>query len=386
MSRSRRVLIVAGEASGDGHGAGLMREALALDPSLSFVGIGGRRMREAGLDMVHDAESIAVVGFLEVIRHLPRLRKAYAACQAELRKGVDAVLLVDYPGFNLRLAAEAHAMGRPVLYFISPQIWAWKPGRLAQIARSVDRMLVVFPFEVDLYRDKGMEVEYVGHPLVDATASPASPREIAARVGLDLGRPILGLLPGSRGSEIRRNLAPALGAARLLKRFFRDMQCVFPVASTLEMREIEAAVAPYADLEIRLRTETLDQLMPACTAAIVASGTATLETALLGVPLAVIYRLNPLTAALARRLAVTGTFGLVNIVAGRKIMPECIQENCTPAKIAKAVEGFLADPRRRAEAVASLREVRAKLGAPGAYARAARSLLQFLEARGGGAC
>jgi len=386
VSGGRRVLIVAGEASGDGHGAGLMREALKIDPSIAFTGIGGARMREAGLEMVHDAESIAVVGFLEVVRHLPRLRKAYAACQAVLRAGVDAVVLVDYPGFNLRLAAEAHARGSRVLYFISPQIWAWKPGRLAQIARDVDRMLVVFPFEVDLYREKGMDVEYVGHPLVDATASPAPAGEIAARAGLDLGKPVLGLLPGSRASELRRNLAPALGAARLLKRFFREMQCVFPVASTLELREVESAVAPYADLGIRLLQEPLDRVMPACTAAIVASGTATLETALLGVPLAVIYRLNPLTAALARRLAVTGTFGLVNIVAGRRIMPECIQENCTPDRIAKAVEPFLADPAKRAEAVDSLREVRAHLGEPGAYARAARSLVEFLGAGGRAAC
>ena len=374
---------MAGEASGDGHGAGLMREARAIDPAISFVGIGGREMRAAGLESIHDAESIAVVGFLEVVRHLPVLRRAYAACIEELNKGVDGVVLVDYPGFNLKLAGECRRRGRPVLYFICPQVWAWKPGRIDRIARSVDRMLVVFPFEVDLFRGKGMEVEYVGHPLVDATRSPAARETIAARAGLDLSRPVLGLLPGSRTSEIRRNLPPALGAARLLKRFFRGLQVLFPVASTLSLREIEAAIAPYSDLEIRLRQEPLKELMPACTAAIVSSGTATLETALLEVPMVVIYRLNPFTAALARRLAVTGTFGLVNIVAGRLIMPECIQENCTPEKIAKAVERHLADPAAREAAVASLTEVRAKLGEGGAYERAGRSLVDFLAKRTG---
>lgn len=376
-----RVLIVAGEASGDRHAAGLMREARALDPTLTFTGIGGAEMRAAGLDPVFDAESIAVVGFLEVARHLPRLRRAFDACLRVLRQGVDAVVLVDYPGFNLRLAARAHAMGVRVLYFISPQVWAWKPGRIDRIARDVDRLLVIFPFEPDLYRGRDIEVEYVGHPLVDAARPAASREEIARRIGIDPTRRTLGILPGSRLSEVRRNLSPALNAARLLRRFFRDLQVILPVASTLQPASIERLTAPYPDVGAVVTQEPFYDVLSLCTAAIVSSGTATLETALMGVPLVVIYRLHPLTAVAARRMTTLDTFGLVNIVAGRRIVPECIQERCTPELIAKEVERYLADPAHHAATVAALGEVRAKLGDGGAYRKAARSLLEFLRVR-----
>jgi lipid-A-disaccharide synthase len=296
-----------------------------------------------------------------------------------LKEGVDAVVLVDYPGFNLRLAARAHAMGARVLYFISPQVWAWKPGRIASIARDVDRILVIFPFEVDLYRGRRVEVEYVGHPLVDATRASRPRGVIAAALGLDEAAPTLGILPGSRLSEVRRNLPPALAAARLLRRFFRDLQIVIPVASTLAPSTLTRLTAGYPDLRPVVSAEPFYDLLSLCRAAIVSSGTATLETALMEVPMVVIYRLHPLTAAVARRLTTIENFGLVNVVAGARIVPECIQERCTPDRIARKIERYLSDDRLHASTVEALRKVRAKLGEGGAYSRAARSLAGFLD-------
>lgn len=380
MSRPRRVLVVAGEASGDRHAAGLMREAARLDPDLRFVGIGGQAMREAGLRPVFESESISVVGFFEVVRHLPVLRRAFAACEKVLEEEkVDAVLLVDYPGFNLRLGSRARRAGVPVVYFISPQVWAWKPGRVARIARVVDRMLVVFPFEVDFYRERGLEVDYVGHPLADTLKPVRSAREILDALGLEAQDPVLGLLPGSRPSEIRRNLPPAMGAVRLLRRFFRRLQVVMPLAGNLAEKAAREILGEHRDLDVTPVRAPLADVLPACRAAIVSSGTATLETALLEVPMVVIYRLNALTAAVARRLTVTDTFALVNIVAGERIVPECIQERCTPEIIAKEAERLLGDEVHRRSVVARLSSVRARLGRGGAYANAARILVEGLE-------
>jgi lipid-A-disaccharide synthase len=362
-----------------------MREARRLDPAIRFTGIGGAAMREAGLDPVFDSGEISVVGFFEVVRHLPVLRRAFAACMRVLSEGVDGVLLVDYPGFNLRLGEKAHRAGVPVIYFISPQVWAWKPGRVSRIARVVDRMLVVFPFEVEFYRKRGLEVEYVGHPLVDSAVAPADPAAIRARLGIEGNRPVLGLLPGSRPSEIRRNLPLALGAARLLRRYFRDLQLVMPLAGALRDEEVSGLLGGFPDLPVGVHRLPLEEILPACRAAIVSSGTATLETALLEIPMVVIYRLNALTAAVARRLTVTDTFGLVNIVAGGKIVPECIQENCTAEAIAREIERFLGDDAHHRATVARLAGVRAKLGGGGAYGRAARSLLECLAAAPPGA-
>jgi len=359
----------------------MMSEALKLDPSLSFVGIGGAEMRAAGLEPIFKAESIAVVGFLEVVSHLPALKRAFDACIEALRAGVDAVVLIDYPGFNLRLAARAREMGTRVLYFISPQIWAWKAHRVDRIARDVNRLLVVFPFEVDLYAGRGLQVEYVGHPLVDAAKATMSREAIALKLGLDPSKPTLGILPGSRPSEIRRNLPAALGAARLLRRFAPALQLVIPMASTVRAASLSAITGRFPDLPLVATREPFYDVLSLCRAAIVASGTATLEVALMEVPMVVIYRLNPLTAMAARRLTTIENFGLVNVVAGGRIVPECIQERCTPERIALKIERYLADDRLHASTVEALRKVRAKLGEGGAYPRAARSLIEFLVER-----
>ncbi|HEY3175134.1 MAG TPA: lipid-A-disaccharide synthase [Candidatus Polarisedimenticolia bacterium] len=375
----RRVLIVAGEASGDRYGAGLMQAVRRSAPGVAFTGIGGRYMRDAGLESLLDAEKIAVLGFVEVLTSLPVIRGAFRMCLRELAAKPDLVVLIDYPGFNLRLARKAKEAGVPVVYFVSPQVWAWKPGRVKTIAETVRRMLVIFPFEEAFYRERGVEATFVGHPLVEIlkTDGPRLSREEAARrVGLDPARRIIGLLPGSRMKEVRRNLPPVLGAARLLSERFPDLQYLIPVASTLT----RSAVSSMVDLPgVALTDGDFNEAVNLCEAAIVSSGTATVETGLLGVPMVIVYRLNPLTYQLARRMTHLKWFGMVNLVAGRMIVPELIQSDCTPENIAAEIERFLTDRVLRERTRRDLKGVKEELGGGGAFAAAAAIVIEELR-------
>lgn len=374
----RRILIVAGEASGDRYGARLMQAVQELAPGVRFTGVGGRHMRRAGLDVLMDAERIAVLGFFEIVSTLPILRKTFNRCVQELATKPDLVLLIDYPGFNLRLARKASAFGIPVVYFVSPQVWAWKPGRIKAIAETVRRMLVIFPFEVDFYRKHGMEVTFVGHPLVEIlrTDGPRMSREEGARsLGLDPARRIVGLLPGSRLKEARRNLPPIIGAARLLLARFPDLQFLIPVATTLTRQRMSAMV----DLPgVVLTDGDFYEAVHLCDVAIVSSGTATVETGLLGVPMVIVYKLHPLTYQVARHMTSLDCFGMVNLVAGRHIVPELIQADCTPEKIAHETGRFLIDRVLHERTRRDLRAMREKLGGEGAFARAAEIIVQEL--------
>jgi len=376
----RRVLVVAGEASGDRYGAGLIQAVRRLAPGVAFTGIGGARMREAGLEPIMDAERIAVLGFFEVLTSLPVIRKAFRGCVDRLGPDLDLVLLIDYPGFNLRLARRASKAGIPVVYFVSPQVWAWKPGRVKTIAETVTRMLVIFPFEEAFYRDRGVEVTFVGHPLVEilARGGPRLSREEAARrLGLDPARRIVGLLPGSRMKEARRNLPAILGAARRLAGRFEDLQFMIPVASTLTREALAAMI----DLDRVVLTDgDFYEAIALCETAIVSSGTATMEVGLLGVPMVVVYRLHPLTYGLARRMTSLDTFAMINLVAGRRIVPELIQADCTPAKIADAAGRFLSDRVLYERTRRDLRAVRGTLGGEGAFDRAAEAIVDVLGA------
>lgn len=380
----KRVLVVAGEASGDRYGARLMEEIVRQAPGVVFTGIGGRQMREAGLAPVMDAERIAVLGFFEVLTSLPVIRRAFQRCLEEIGSGVDLVLLIDYPGFNLRLADRAHKAGVPVVYFVSPQVWAWKPGRVKRIAESVKRMLVIFPFEVPFYQERGVDVTFVGHPLVEIlkSAGPRPPREeTALRLGLDPKRRIIGLLPGSRLKEARRNLPPILGAARLLARRHDDLQFMIPVASTLTTGALRDLLEPSDALQPVLIEDSFLEAMSLCEAAIVSSGTATMETALLEVPMVIVYRLHPLTYSLARRMTQLDTFGMVNLVAGRRIVPELIQSDCTPERIAEQMDRLLTDRILYERTRRDLRAMREHLGGEGAFLTAARIVVEELRVR-----
>ena len=374
----RRILIVAGEASGDRYGARLMKAVRDLRPGVRFTGVGGRHMRAAGLDTLMDAERIAVLGFFEILTTLPVLRKTFNRCVQELSTRPDLVLLIDYPGFNLRLARKAKELEIPVVYFVSPQVWAWKPGRVKEIARTVSRMLVIFPFEVEFYRKLGVEVTFVGHPLVEIlrTEGPRLSREDGARkLGLDAARRIVGLLPGSRMKEARRNLPPILGAARLLSLRFPGLQFLMPVATTLTKQKMTAMV----DLPgVVLTDSDFYEAVSLCDAAIVSSGTATVETGLLGVPMVIVYRLHPLTYQVARHMTSLECFGMVNLVAGRRIVPELIQADCTPEKIAGETARLLTDRVLHERTRRDLRAMKTQLGGEGAFTRSAEIITQEL--------
>jgi lipid-A-disaccharide synthase len=369
------VLLVAGEASGDLHGATLARALTAQAPGLALAGMGGARMAAAGVRILHGIDRTGVVGGTEVLGRLPalwRIFRSLVRCLAERRP--RAVVLIDFPEFNLRLARRARRLGIPVVYFIAPQVWAWRRGRLRTMARDVSRVLAVFPFEVGLYREAGVPVEFVGHPLLDVL--PAFERE-AARAGL--ARPketLVGLLPGSRIEEVRRHLPVLLGAGRRILRRVPDARFVLPLAPTVPRAVAENAMEA-GGLDVRVLAGDAHRVMAAADLVLVASGTATLETACYGTPMVVLYRLSPLSHALAR-LLVRGVsaISLPNIIAGRHAVPELIQGEATPIRLARAALTLLQDDAARAAQQLVLREVRARLGQAGAGERAARAVLR----------
>ena len=388
--RPARVLIVAGEASGDLHAAGLMQAMLAGGAAmgagpLEFLGIGGPRMRAAGLRPLADAEALGVTGILEVIGSFGRIWSAFRAVTAPLANPAhrpDLVILVDYPDFNLRVARRAHRAGVPVLYYISPQVWAWRRGRVRQIARVVDRMLVILPFEEEFYRAAGVAVEFVGHPLLDMVRAGRNRDQTLRPIGIDPRRPVVALLPGSRRNEVRAHLPAMLGAFRLLRQEFRDLQAVLPLAPTLDRAEVEAEVrrlALPADRPLVVAEDRYD-LVAATDAAVVASGTATLETALLGVPMVIVYRVNPVTYVMARLLSRVPHIGMPNLIAGKRVVPELVQGECRPETIARELRRILTDPPAAAATRRALLEVRGRLGSPGAAARAATAAWDMIAA------
>ncbi len=369
------MLLVAGEASGDLHGATLARALGAVAPDLALAGMGGARMAAAGVRILHGIERAAVVGGTEVLGRLPvliRIFRDLVRCLRERRP--RAVVLIDFPEFNLWLARRARALGIPVVYFVPPQVWAWRRGRLRAMARDVSRVLAVFPFEVGLYRDAGVPVEFVGHPLLDVLPPLARP---AAREGLARDRDVLiGLLPGSRAEEVRRHLPLLLAAAARIRRRVPRARFVLPLAPTVAPQSVAAALGR-ARFDVPVLAGEAYRVMAAADLVLVGSGTATLETACYGTPMVVLYRLSPVSYALAR-LLVRGVahISLPNIIAGRAIVPELIQGRATPAAVAEAALALLGDePARRAQQ-AALGEVRSRLGAAGAGARAARAVLR----------
>lgn len=411
--RAARVLIVAGEASGDLYGSLVMRAmaegtgrtiAESRAPSgggsgargrpVQFSGIGGPSMRAAGLRPLGDAGLIGVTGFFEVLGSARAIWSAYREARGLLDSAErpDLALLIDYPDFNIRLAHRARRAGVPVLYFVSPQIWAWRKGRVRRIAAVVGRMLVILPFEEALYSQAGVPVEFVGHPLLDLVRTTRTREQTLRPAGLDPLRPTIALLPGSRTNELRAHLAIMLAAARRLREEFRDLQFLIPVAPTLsgevvesivreERRGAEAARGPATDLGCALIQESRYDAVAACDAAVVASGTATLETALLGVPMVIVYRMNALTFALARLISDVPHVGMPNLIAGSRIVPELVQGECTPERISRELRRILTDPAIAATMRHDLSGVRSRLGVPGAIDRVARSAWDMIGAR-----
>lgn len=353
-------LLSAGEASGDNYGAQLIAALAPLVPGSEFFGMGGEKMLAAGFDAQVHAHEVAVVGLTEVITHLPAIRRRFKHLLAEAaRRRPDAAILIDFPDFNLRLARELHTLGIPVFYFVSPQLWAWRTGRVEQIKKYVRKMIVIFPFEQEFYRRHGVDVSYVGHPLAFSPLPQVSREEFAAKYKLDPGKQWIAILPGSRRKELRLNLPVMLEAVELLRKGEGDFEYLLPVASTLDKEWVRYQLGP-AYTTIKL-TENAQATVMLSRAAVVASGTATVESALTGTPFVVVYRLSLLTWLLGRRLVKLDTFAMPNLIAGRKIVPELIQAGFTADAVVRELRKILPDGPARREMQDSLAEVKRKL-------------------------
>ncbi len=351
------ILLSAGEASGDYYGAQLIESLRQLVPDAEFFGMGGDKMRAAGCDLLVNASEVAVVGLVEVLTHLPVIRRKFKELAAGARKRrPQAAVVIDFPDFNLRLVRELHKLDVPVFYFISPQVWAWRSGRVKQIRKYVRKMIVIFPFEQEFYRKHGVEVCYVGHPLAYAPEPAISRQEFAARYGLDAERQWIGLLPGSRKKEVEMNLPPMLEAAKALG---KQYEYALPVASTLQGDWLREQLHS-AGAQVKLCTNSRLTLKHS-RAAVVASGTATVEAALAGTPFVAVYRLSPLTWLLGRRLVKLDTFAMANLIAGRRVVKELIQDGFTAENVVRELQVILPDGPERSQMIAGLDEVQAKL-------------------------
>jgi lipid-A-disaccharide synthase len=372
-------MIITGEASGDMHGANLIRAMQEEAPGLRVCGMGGPELRSCGMEVLYDAARLSVVGLLEVFNHLGDIRAAMAVLEARLAsERPDLLILIDLPDFNLMMAKRAKRLGVPVFYYISPQVWAWRSGRVRKIKRLVDRMAVILPFEQEFYRQRGMEVDFVGHPLLDTVKTTKSRREFLARLGIEPGsRPVLGILPGSRVGEVRTMLPIFLAAARLLAAEFGPPVCLLPVAAALDDRLLAESGLAESGLEVHTLREDRYDLMAACNAVMAASGTVTLELAILGVPMVVAYRVSPITYFLGRWLIKVKYASLVNLVAGEKIVPELMQREATPENISQALRSLLGDTGAAERMKEGLARVVRQLGGPGASRRAAQVALQL---------
>lgn len=375
------LLMVAGEASGDLKGARLLARLRSIEPRLRPFGLGGEELRAGGLETLADSSEVAVVGITEALKVLPRARRIYRRLLAAVEeRRAEAAVLIDFAEFNLRLARDLERRGLKVLYYVSPQIWAWRPGRVRTVARVVDRMLVLFPFEVEFYRQAGVEAVHVGHPVVDEV-----PRDLPQAWDRESGRPAvfrLALLPGSRPSEVTALLSPLLAAAGRLAAGSPGglpVQVSVIRASTIPRRRLEDAIAA-AGLEARV-VEGGERFAAIAGAhlALCASGTATLEVGLLGTPMVVVYRVSPATYLVGRLLARPLPYvSLVNLVLGRRVVPELLQRAVSPGQIAAEAAALLADGERIAAMRAALAGLRERLGAPGASGRAAQEVAACL--------
>jgi lipid-A-disaccharide synthase len=368
------ILIVAAEASADLHAARALEELIRLRPGVRAFGVGGPRLRAAGLETLFPAEDLNVMGFAEVLPKIPRILAVLRGMRraAEERRPRVA-LLVDSPDFNLRLAKHLKRLGVKVVYYVSPMIWAWRRGRARKIAKVVDRMLCILPFEERFYDGTGVSARFVGHPFAER-ALPGEAASYRTALGLPSGRTIVALLPGSRRSEIARILPPMLEAAERIRVLHPDVQFVIPVAPTLSEESLRPALALHGGLDVRLFAGRAAESVGACDAALVKSGTSTLETALMNRPMVVVYKMAWLSYWVARLLVRMSHFALVNILAGRTVVPELLQQEASPERMAAEIERLLSDPGARQAQLDGLLEVRRSLGEPGAARRVAEEI------------
>ncbi len=381
MTASIPALIVAGEASGDQHAAALAA-CVADQQAVAWFGIGGDAMQAAGVELVEHARRVNVLGLAEVVQHLPRIYRVFRRLLAEVdRRQPRLAVLVDFPDFNLRLARRLHTRGIPVIYFIAPQIWAWRAGRLRAIQRDVCKVLCIFPFEEAIYRRAGVDVEYVGHPLVGRAVARLSREQFLARYGLTPAKSIVCLLPGSRNQEVARHLPILLAAAERLQKS-HGAQFLLVRAPMVERTLVAGLLAKAAETQVTLIEDSTYDALAYSEVAVVSSGTATVEAALLQTPMVVVYRVAPLTWWLGRWLVQTPYYSMVNLIAGGSIVPELIQAAFTPARVAKEAADLLNQTQLQQKMKRELRVVGERLGKPGAIERAGRAVLSLLAQPG----
>ena len=377
-TKNKTIMIIAGEASGDMYGADLVREMLRVKPDLCFYGIGGKRMREEGVELLVDVSEMAVVGITEVVSKLRHILKTMAMMKKSLEdRRPDLVILIDYPDFNLPLAGAASKKGIKVLYYISPSVWAWRKGRIEQIKKTVNKMAVILPFEVDVYRRAGFTANYVGHPLLDMVKTQCSQQESRKRFGLAEDRITVAMLPGSRMSEIRKLIPELLRAASLLKKEMPEIQFVLPLAETIEEKTLSDMISG-SGVEIKIISGRTYDVISCADLALVKSGTATLETALLNVPMIIIYKVSFLSYWIGRFVIHVKNIGLVNIIAGKTIVPELIQSDADGHRIAAEALSILKNQESKKEMMGELQRIRAMLGEPGAARRTAQLAMDML--------
>ena len=376
---SKKIMMVAGEVSGDLHGALLMEAILHIDPKVQFFGIGGEHLGRMGMKLLYHSQSLSVVGITEIFFKIGSILKALRRLKQSLdRERPDLIILIDFPDFNLRLAKIAHRKGIPVLYYISPQVWAWRPKRVKLIAQWVKKMVVLFPFEVPFYEAAGVDVEWVGHPLLDIV-KPTLSKEVAfQRFDLDPKRKTIALLPGSRMHEVKRLLPPLLASAQLLAKEIPDLQFIIPLAPGIDQRTLSPWMKNIF-VPVKVVEGWAYEVMNLSELLITASGTATLEAAILGKPMVIVYKVSFFSYWIGRALIQVDHIGLVNLVAGKAIAPELIQKDVHPQRIAEEALRILRDPILRRRMTESMAEVRQNLGEPGAAQRAAGIVTSLLQ-------
>ncbi|MBF0522611.1 MAG: lipid-A-disaccharide synthase [Candidatus Omnitrophica bacterium] len=373
--QQKHFIIVAGEASGDMHAAHLVEAMRRLDPSITFSGLGGPQMESLGVRLYFDMTKIAVVGFVEVLKHYKKFKEIFTLILQKCDEiKPAAVILVDYPGFNLRLAVELKKRNIKVIYYISPQVWAWKKNRVYTIQKSVDKMLVLFQFEKDFYAKFGIDVDFVGHPLVDIVKTSQPKEQFLSSLNLNPKELTIGLLPGSRQKEIETLLPVMLDASRILLNKHPKAQFLLIKAPTIERPLLEKYLEKFPIKLSIIEQATYDGIN-ACDFCMVASGTATLETAILEKPMVVVYKTSLLTWILAKLLVKIPNIGLVNVVAGKRVVPECIQFQATGKNIAEEIERFIIDENKTSLIKEELKKVRKSLGAGGSGSNAALRIL-----------
>ncbi len=375
------VVIVAGEASADLHGSNLVKSMKKLAPGIVFWGVGGKNMEEAGVKILFSSSEMAVVGITEVLSKLSTIARASGRLKRILKsKRPDLLILIDYPDFNIHIARTAKRFKVPVLYYISPQVWAWRRGRVRKIARRIDRMAVILPFEKNFYGKRGISVDYVGHPLLDTLSREVDKQQAGVELGSEQGYPVVGLLPGSRKEEIRNLLPVMVESVQILGKRYPKIRCRLSLAPTIDAGFIQSFTEDSAvKIEI-IPGDTLETLR-ICHVALVASGTATLETALMGIPMVIAYKISRFSYWLGRIVVRVPYIGLVNLVAGEAVAPELIQDDVAPDRLAREALSILEDEGIRENMITKLRGIRENLGRFGASEATAKIALEMMKNR-----